>query len=86
MLKTIYWVFERVLDFPKKQRFVLGQQIENCSLNCLRLILEAKEARRKPTTLRKLDEPNIELKVLRDLLRIAYEMKFLIKPLLNLIK
>ena len=77
MLEIISWIYPRVITFPQKQRFVLGQQIENCSLRCLRLILEAKEARRSSTALRKLDELNIELAVLRDLLRVAYQMKFL---------
>jgi len=29
MLETTVWLFDKVNTFPKKQRFVLGQQIEN---------------------------------------------------------
>ena len=39
------WIFEKVNTFPKKQRFVLGQQIQNSSVACLRLIVEANNAR-----------------------------------------
>ncbi len=41
MLETVLWLFEKVNTFPKKQRFVLGQQIENSALICLRFIIEA---------------------------------------------
>jgi len=41
MLEISVWLFDKVNTFPKKQRFVLGQQIENSGLACLRLIIEA---------------------------------------------
>ena len=44
MLEVTLWLFEKVNTFPKKQRFVLGQQIENSALNCLRYIIQAKNA------------------------------------------
>ena len=77
MLEVTVWLFEKVNTFPKKQRFVLGQQIENCSLNCLRFIIEANDADNSEATLYKLDKLNVELAVLRDLVRMAYELKFL---------
>ena len=77
MLEVALWLFEKVNTFPKKQRFVLGQQIENSTLICTRLIIEANDARNSETTLYKLDKLNVELAVLRDLIRMAYELKFL---------
>ncbi len=77
MLEVNCWLFEKVNTFPKKQRFILGQQTENSCLNCLRLIIEANNARSKDTTLRKLDALNVELDVLRSLLRMAYEIHFM---------
>lgn len=77
MLETTLWLFEKVLTFPKKQRFVLGQQIENSAVQCLRLIVEANNVRSAQVTLAKLDDLNVELEVLRSLLRIAYEMHFI---------
>lgn len=77
MLEVTLWLFERVNTFPKKQRFVLGQQIENSALHALRLIIEANNARSKTATLSKLDALNVELEVLRSLLRVAYELHFI---------
>ncbi len=77
MLEIVLWLFQKVNTFPKKQRFVLGQQIENSALACLRLIIEANDSRSVITKLRKLDTLNIELAVLRDLLRVAYEIHFM---------
>lgn len=44
MLEVVLWLFEKVNTFPKKQRFVLGQQIENSALLSLRYIIEANNA------------------------------------------
>ena len=44
MLEVLAWLFEKVNTFPKKQRFVLGQQIETSALLCLRHIIEANNA------------------------------------------
>jgi four helix bundle protein len=77
MLEITLWLFEKANTFPKKQRFVLGQQIENSTLACLRLIIEANDSRSGATTLRKLDALNVELEVLRSLLRVAYEAQFI---------
>lgn len=77
MLEVVLWLFEKVNTFPKKQRFVLGQQIESSALACLRLIIEANDARIQAGKLRKLDALNVELEVLRSLLRVAYEAQFM---------
>ena len=77
MLEVTLWLFEKVNTFPKKQRFVLGQQIENSALAAIRLIVEANNVRSGKATLDKLDTLNVELEVLRSLLRIAYELQFM---------
>jgi four helix bundle protein len=77
MLEVVLWLFEKVNTFPKKQRFILGQQIENSALASLRLIIEANDSRCAGTVLLKLDALNVELEVLRDLLRVAYEVHFM---------
>jgi hypothetical protein len=78
MLEVTLWLFEKVNTFPKKQRFVLGQQIENSALNCLRYIIQAKNAveARGGGALKSLDELNVELEILRSLLRVGYELHF----------
>jgi len=78
MLEVAVWLFAKVNTFPKKQRFVLGQQIENSALQCLRLIIEANNlGKQRETALKKLDKLNIELEVLRSLLRMAFELNFI---------
>jgi len=77
MLEVALWLFEKANTFPKKQRFVLGQQIENCCLICLRYIIQANDAIGSDATLNNLYKLNVELAVLRDLIRMAYELKFL---------
>ena len=41
MLEVALWLFEKVNTFPKKQRFVLGERIENSALLSLRYIIKA---------------------------------------------
>lgn len=77
MLEAHLWLFEKVSSFPKKQRFVLGQEIERSALNCLRYIIEANNARSPQKTYEKLWMLNVELEVLRSLLRVGYEMRFI---------
>lgn len=77
MLEIALWLFEKVNTFPKKQRFVLGERIENSTLTCIRLIIEANEMRNSQIILQKLYALDIELGVLRSLLRIAYELHFM---------
>lgn len=77
MLETTIWIFNKIITFPKKQRFVLGQQIENSSLTCLRLICEVNNSETQEESIKKLMNLNVELEILRDLLRMAYEMQFI---------
>ena len=77
MLEVAKWLFDCVNTFPKKQRFVLGQQIENSTLAVIRLIIEANGARSPEMSLQKLEVLNTELEVLRSLLRIAHGIGFL---------
>lgn len=77
MIGVVVWIFKKVNTFPQKQRFVLGQQIENSTLRCLRLIVEANDTDDKERKINKLNLLNIELEVLRSLLRVALELKFI---------
>ena len=72
MLEIALWLFKKVNTFQKKQRFVLGERIENSTLTCIRLIIEANEAYSPQIILQKLYTLNIELEVLRSLMRVAY--------------
>lgn len=77
MLEVVLWSFEKINTFPKKQRFVLGQQIENSALGALRYIIEANNAREIMLIQEKLQQLNVELEVLRSLYRVAFEVRFI---------
>ena len=77
MLEINSWLFAKILTFPKQQRFILGLQIQNCALNCARLIIEANNSRDNKSTLTMLDNLNNELGVLRYLLEMAFEFGFM---------
>ena len=60
--------------FPKDQRFVLGQQIENQMLEIGKMIVHANKLKQKRGKLYDID---IELEKLRFLIRIAKDLKVL---------
>ena len=60
--------------FPKDQRFVLGQQIENQMLEIGKMIVHANKLKQKRGKLYDID---IELEKLRFLIRIAKDLKIL---------
>jgi four helix bundle protein len=72
--QLVLWLYPTVSKFPKSQRFVLGQQIENVALDILRGIISANASRSK---LPILYEASVDLDTLRILLRLAKDLKFL---------
>ena len=72
--QLVRWLYPTIQKFPKSQRFVLGQQIENISLDVLRGIIRANASR---TKLPILYEASVDLDTLRILLRLAKDLKFL---------
>lgn len=63
-----------VNKFPKAQRFVLGQRIENSALELLRLVIKANTARDKKPLLKEL---SVELDQFRILIRVSKDLKFM---------
>ncbi len=66
--------FPIISRFPKDQRFVLGQQIQNQMLDISKMIVHANKLRQKKG---KLYEIDIELEKLRVLIRMAKDLGFL---------
>lgn len=60
--------------FPKSQRFVLGQQIQNGMIDISAMIVQANKVKNK---LQKLYEIDVELEKLRLLIRLAKDLKFM---------
>ena len=72
--QLILWLYPAVRKFPKAQRFVLGQQIENTALDILRGIIRANAERDKLPLLKNV---SVDLDTLRILLRLSKDLEFL---------
>ena len=70
----ILYIFPIIDKFPKKQKFVLAQQIQNCMIDIQKLIIQANKSRNKIPHLFKID---VELEKLRLLIRLAKDLRFL---------
>ncbi len=66
--------FPIISRFPKNQRYVLGQQIENMMLDIGKMIVHANKLKQKRG---KLFEIDIELEKLRMLIRLATDLKMI---------
>ena len=76
-MDILLWLFSKVNTFPKKQRFVLGQQIENTGLEILKLIIQANNEKDVVKKMKYLKEMNTQLEILRSLLQISQEIGFM---------
>ena len=72
--ELVLWLYPTVNKFPKSQRFVLGQQIENTILKILQGIIEANQERNKIPYLKQV---SVELDKLRILIRLSKDLKFI---------
>lgn len=70
----ILWLYVMVNKFPKSQRFVLGQHIENTALAILTSIIQANMEKEKLKTLKLI---SIRLDLLRTLIRLSKDLKFI---------
>jgi hypothetical protein len=69
----ILWVLPKLAKFPRDQRFLLAERIENALLDCLELLIEANYSREKGDILRNV---NLKLEKLRFLWRISKDMRY----------
>lgn len=70
----ILWIYPLINKFPKKQRFILGQQLENTLLEILKGIIQANQEKNKLTTLKQV---SIDLDKFRILYRLAKDLRFM---------
>ena len=71
---AILWLYPTVNKFPKSQRFVLGQRIENTILRILEGIIDANQERNKLSYLK---QTSVELDKLRILIRLSKDLRFI---------
>ena len=72
----ILYSFPIIDRFPLKQKFVLGQQIQNCMIEIVKLMIQANKFgdKHKLTNLYYVD---VELEKLRTLIRLAADLGFM---------
>jgi hypothetical protein len=68
------WLMERIDQFPKNQRFLLGQRMTDAALDILELLVDASYSRQKT---RQLNDANRKMEVLRWLVRLAKDRNLL---------
>jgi len=74
MYQFLRWLLERINKFPRSQRFVLGDRMENTALDILELLIEANYSQEKRELLRR---ANLQLQKLRFLIRLAKDGHYL---------
>ena len=72
--ELILWLYPTVNKFPKSQRFVLGQHIEDIILKILEGIIEANQERNKIPYLKQI---SVNLDKLRILIRLSKDLRFI---------
>lgn len=72
----LLWLFQKLNTFPKKQKFILGEEIGKLSLEIQKdlIILQYSPASQKKE---KLTEINLKLEIFRSLMRLVWQMRFL---------
>jgi hypothetical protein len=71
--KLILWMLPKMANFPKDQRFLLADRIERILMDILEMLIEAVYSKDKRGILIKV---NLKLDVLRFMMRIAKDMKY----------
>ena len=70
----ILWLVPTLERFPRNQKFLLGDRIQNTALDVLESLIEAAYTRQRS---RYLSQANLGLEKLRFLLRLAWELHYL---------
>ena len=70
----ILWLMPTLDRFPRSQKFLLGDRIQNTALNVLESLIEATYTRQRN---QHLSQANLGLEKLRFLLRLAWELHYL---------
>jgi four helix bundle protein len=75
--ELILWLYPTVNKFPKSQRFVLGQRIENGVLKIVEEIIEMRVIVGREEKLKQLQKISTEMDKTRMLIRISKDLKFI---------
>jgi len=72
--ELLLWLIPAISKYPREHRFTLGERTEQRLISVLELMLQAKYSRQKVAFL---EQVNLDLEVLRFLLRLAKDLKCL---------
>ncbi|MCX6737668.1 MAG: diversity-generating retroelement protein Avd [Candidatus Parcubacteria bacterium] len=72
--EIVLWLYPTINKFPKNQRFVLGQRLENTILSFTLLLIRANYAKNKASIL---EEAREQLYLFIILIRLAKDLKFI---------
>ncbi|MBI4651197.1 diversity-generating retroelement protein Avd [Candidatus Desantisbacteria bacterium] len=70
----ILWIIPKLEKFPRSQKFLLADRIENFLLDILELLIEASYSKNKSNQLK---NANLKLEQLRYLIRLSKDLKLL---------
>jgi hypothetical protein len=70
----LVWMVPKLEKFPRSQKFIMGDRIQNLMLDILELLIDAAYSREKEQLLR---SANLKLEKLRYLIRLAKDLKLL---------
>jgi len=70
----ILWIIPKLEKYPRSQKFLLADRIENLMLDILELLIDAAYSKKKGEALR---SANLKLEKLRCLIRIPKDLKLL---------
>ena len=70
----ILWLIPKLEQFPRSQKFLIGDRIESLMLNTLEKLIEASYSRQKTHLLH---EANLKLEILRYLIRLAKDLRLI---------
>ncbi len=71
--QLILWLLPKIANFPKDQRFLMADRIERILLDILEMLIEAVYSKNKKEILIRV---NLKLDILRFMMRIAKDMKY----------
>jgi hypothetical protein len=75
--ELILWLYPTVNKFPKSQRFVLGQRIENTILKIIESIIGIRVAINSEEKLWQLKKISVEIDKMRILIRLSKDLGFI---------
>lgn len=76
-VELIYYTFEILEKYPKKERFALSNEIKTATLEGIRKIIQAQKEYQKQKRLETLHQLDLNLKYLKVMIRISYKKKYI---------